>query len=397
MKQKPPRMEEDIELVPSKQSLGSAASSDQDEELDPDRAQSEALLHTAVSSSTPSLESCRRARRLLYVSHAFAQFSDFAWIFTITVFLAAIANHQSLLLVSSYGFATQLAVCLVCPILGKWLDDAHTHRLRAAQRLVGWENVSVWMTTISCFLLVRSLQEDTWDSDGVHVQEGSHGNSTILASNSQQTTSFSNPEVMVGLALIHFFGSVARVLDQAFTVAMERDWVVEMSQATANASHEELTVNHSLAASDSCSNHTTWPSIDSTFQQCLTEMNVTMRQIDLSCKVIGPAVAGLLLPLVSSKVSSDTPAGGLEWGCLFVGCLNTVSLLVEYLCTYKIYHLVPSLSATDRPNKKTCDPEVSGGPTVSWADGCFCRELQMYWRQPVSGHGLSLALLYCNG
>ena len=74
-----------------------------------------------------------------------------------------------------------------------------------------------------------------------------------------------DPMSLILLIGVHLFGSVALVLDQAFTVAIERDWIVVLSEE--NASKEEA-------------------------EAWLSSTNVALRQIDLTCKVVAPAVAG---------------------------------------------------------------------------------------------------------
>jgi hypothetical protein len=126
-----------------------------------------------------------------------------------------------------------------------------------------------------------------------------------------------------------------------------------------------------------------------------------MKQIDLSCKVIGPALAGLLMPLlISSKSSSSqTTTWGLEWGCLFVGLLNTLALIAEYICTARIYTLIPSL-ADKRPQehrKGNIADASTADEEISWFESCTSSELRLYMQQPVALQGLSLALVYSNG
>ena len=43
------------------------------------------------------------ARKLLYFSHLFDQFSEGTWQFCLVLFLAAFSNYESLVLVSTYG------------------------------------------------------------------------------------------------------------------------------------------------------------------------------------------------------------------------------------------------------------------------------------------------------
>ena len=340
---------------------------------------------------TPSVESCRHARRLLYVSHAFAQFSEFAWVFSITIFLAAVTNYKSLLLVSTYGFTTQLAVFLASPRLGVWGDHVRTNRLTAARILIGLENASLWVATLGCFVLLSST---TSNSSATEAAADLLETTEIAGGTTRYDSVTFSPMSVALLVCIHLFGAAVRVLDQAFTVAIERDWVVEMSRASAEA-------DRSAEKGPQVVNDASQQSTTSAFPLYLAEMNVTMKQIDLSCKVVGPALAGLLLPLVSSQSMGQTSTHGLEWGCLLVGLLNTLALVVEYICTAKIYDIVPSLAYKQEMQQGSkChsddDASVAQG-SLPWFHFCITRELRVYLEQPIALEGISLSLLYGNG
>ncbi|GKY96991.1 hypothetical protein MPSEU_000657900 [Mayamaea pseudoterrestris] len=340
-------------------------------------------------SVSTSAKACQCARHLLYVSHAFNQFSEFAWQFSLTIFLAAVVNYQSIVLVSTYGFATQLAVVVACPKLGTWLDHVDTNRLRAARILIGLEMVAVWMTTACCFMLLSSRADasDSHQAAGAKFEDASSTGSTFA------NVTFDTNQLAL-LVLIHFFGSVVTVLDQAFTIAMERDWVVNMCRASAEAvaqSGDEAVHDNS---DHGCSTQNV------AFSAQLSTMNVTMKQIDLSCKVVGPALAGLLLPLITSVSNSQRmTANGLEWGCLFIGGLNTLALVAEYIRTSRIYTLVPALSdkVVEHEHRKHGNDQTDSSSQRTWLDRFTSPELRLYMQQPTALYGFSLAVLYCNG
>ena len=388
-------LQEDIELVTVTSGLVVSDSETVDSEALPldtrqdNDQEREQLLQSSPVGPSPCVESCRYARRLLYLSHAFAQFSEFAWVFSITIFLSAITNYKSLLLVSTYGFTTQLAVFLASPRLGVWVDQAATNRLRAARILIGLENASLWIATLGCFVLLSSMP----NSSAVDAVADLLETETAAVRPAHYENVMSSPTSLALLACIHLFGSAVRVLDQAFTVAIERDWVVEMSRASAKA-------DGSAKGARETPGLTTEQSTTRSFPLYLAEMNVTMKQIDLSCKIIGPALAGLLLPLVSSQSKDLKSTRGLEWGCLLVGLLNTLALVVEYMCTTRIYIIIPSLAykqeMEQESNSHSDDADVA---QERWAVFHFCisRELRVYLEQPIALEGISLSLLYCNG
>lgn len=91
----------------------------------------------------------------------------------------------------------------------------------------------------------------------------------------QQSTSSSSPQHQwwiprtILLTLLFLIGSIGLVLEQAMVVLIERDWLIVVAQ--------QLT--------DTTSHH----------QDTLSEMNVVVRQINLSCRVLAPAFAGSLI------------------------------------------------------------------------------------------------------
>jgi solute carrier family 40 (iron-regulated transporter), member 1 len=279
-----------------------------------------------VGSSPTALSSVaalRRARRWLYVSHSSAQFSQQSWEFGLTLFLAALTNYQSLLLVSTYGMVTGLVVCLAGPAAGRyWVDDGRWNRRAAARILLSAQNGSVIITSALCAVLLFRRG---------NLRDG--------------------PSLLLLLGL-HVFGALSQLLDKVFLVAMERDWVVVMGEAARQMS-------------DTTNSNNTW----------LSDTNVAMKQIDLTCRVAAPAVAGALLGASDQLAAA---AAGL-------GLLNAVALVVEYLATARIYHLVPALARHANAEQA----EKKAGARMP-------RGLHLYLAQPIGAAGISLALLYFN-
>ena len=233
----------------------------------------------------------QHARRLLYISYFFNQFSENAWQFCLVLFLVAFSNYESLVLVSTYGIVSQLLVCTISPSMGRIIDN--TDRLLVARAFLLIENFAVVLATIFCYVLLSNV-DDTFSTGESHEYSGmTHGVP-------------SDRKSILLLIGIHILGAFARVFDSAFLVAIERDWVVVMSLAVANPSEEK---------------QKTW----------LAETNVFMTQIDLSCSIVAPAFAGLIVAyLDKGSGSSDSPSD-LRPAALFVGCLNVLALIVEYI------------------------------------------------------------------
>ena len=402
-------------------------------------------------SPLPTVQQHMLARRYLYVSHCLAQFSEIAWQFSLTLFLIASTNYQSLILVSSYGFTVSLAVTLGSSKVGTYIDKSQDtgNRLSVARWLLLGENTCVILATIFCYILLVTLPSQSQYSTNSSVENQSvprgifHGVPKDFLS-------------ILCLLMIHVAGSMAQILDCGFLVAMERDWVVVLCQSYGRATvcqkppiakqGDSRTVD---TTNEDLSNNVT---SKAAFRQWLSETNVTMKQIDLTCKVVAPAIIGFFVPLTSSSglsidTESDqqvdsheesTPNANLEWACLMVGALNAFALLVEYYCTAFVYQTIPALAKThhsilmetmkaDDTNHTTkvpmseeeedgADLSVSSSDMARLLDDsrhskasystmeldsgslklCIGSELVLYFQQSIAWGGFALALLYSN-
>jgi iron-regulated transporter 1 len=165
-------------------------------------------------------------------------------------------------------------------------------------------------------------------------------------------------------------------------------------------------------------------------EEWLSATNVTMRQIDLTCKVCAPAIAGLILGKALSEEATDsnhlTGLCDLQGATFFVGSLNLMALAVEYICSAKVYYLIPALAVNKfsrRDNKQT---KSSGYQSVEVSDeqtdrqesfedeedldqtqkdtatelmvngNSCCNSVIVYMQQPVALAGLSFAAIWVN-
>lgn len=377
--------------------------------------ESRALLrqNDADTATDPELVDARRlgaARRLLFVSHFFAQFSEAVWQFSLVLFLAAFTNYQSLLLISTYGLTSGLAICLWGTTAGRFVDQSN--RLFVAQCFIWMENLGVLIATGLCYwLLERNLLHPAWqrpDLEDPYVAitnakegEGQHSDESYSHGMNLDTISIL---ILIG---IHFFGAMASLLDKGFVVAIERDWVVVMSQVA----HQP--------------------------KEWLSRVNVVMKQIDLTCKVVSPSIAGFIIaafewtPHTTTSVMTATISSNqqqprrmdsstdLTGAVLFVGIVNVASLVAEYYCTLRIYHLIPELAHQQQgPDQPPILETEKNGKNCSWGSstesnddnkkrshvgattdhGCGILRappsLKVYWKQSVSSAGFALALLY---
>lgn len=308
--------------------------------------------HHVVENLEESLHKLYRARRILYFSHCFAQAAEISWQFCLTMFLAAFTDYSSLFLVSSYGLLSGLAILFTGGKIGSLVDSSA--RLSLAQSLLVIQNSCVVLATICCFLLL-SHKPHYYDAENVRGESNYVKAWLTSRLHGIPVDGFS----ICCLIFVHICGVIADSLDKAFKVAMEKDWIVVMSSHAAKHGVEK-----------------------SSF---LRETNVTMKQIDLSCKVVAPVLAGFLL------VYSD-----LRYSAIGIGVVNILSIVVEFGCTDAIYRCIPGLSSknfmsnSNDQNRKYINVVISENNEV-----CHKRKngLQSYFEQPIAAGGFALSLL----
>eukprot|EP00980_Cylindrotheca_fusiformis_P025921 scaffold14889_cov72-Cylindrotheca_fusiformis.AAC.1 len=291
------------------------------------------------------------ARRLLYISHFTSQFAEWAWQFSLVIWLAALSDYSSLFLVSIYQATAQLLVLSLVPALSKMIDSTTTtttstsssttitstttttttssnkkqqwNRSQFATYLIAAQNVCVFIATMTigftmkrhCQLVPPNISDDdndTADTDAI---------------------SFSR---MALIAIICCFGGMAQVLDKTVVVAIERDWIVVMADESINKKKKTKTTNKQQQQQDEHreDEEDDESSTSTSSSTWLQDTNVTLKQMDLSCQVLGPSISGLVLANYGGNGN-----GGFGW----VGGCTVVSLITEVLCMKQIYQLVPSL------------------------------------------------------
>jgi len=424
-----------------------------EDEKDPNEASPLLLAFSTNFDKQKSLgrENLEIARRILYVSHLSAKFTEVGWQFCLILFLTALAGYQSLVLVSTYGLFSGLVVCLFGSTAGSIIDNPKYSRWSIAKVLIWTQNISIVVATLCCFYLLRmiklsdissiSLNEGGGDEDQVEdpntvdanvnnlISDGdSNGNTSDSGGNlfllffKNMFRDFIPPSNAVSIFLVvalHIFGALAKLTDQAMTVAMERGWIVVMSKVVSSdmentnldeegqdheiaqhfgdvyefeseslkesgiEGHEFLSSSMSLSVGQSASigsfstssvaqsgdsivssgevtvgsisvgndNHINQGILRQLKEKAwLTQTNTSMKQIDLLCKVVGPAAAGIFVASFDEHDPLKTITTNvmhwyhLSYAAIIVGLLNLISLYVEYTCTKKIYELVPLLT-----------------------------------------------------
>ncbi|GMH77715.1 hypothetical protein TL16_g07505 [Triparma laevis f. inornata] len=292
---------------------------------DPDKQQNNRRHHTVNRRHTLLAEAPPAfVRPTLYTSHFTSQWAERTWEFTIVLLLTYIGpQDRALLLVSSYGLFCALSSLVTLGAVGAFIDRAN--RITAFRLILLWQNFSVIAATAACFALLVMKHD-------VEKVEG--------------TLNFNSPFYLEDwtiylIVMVHVFGASAQIASSGSTVSIEKDWV---------------------------------PEIAKTYQDpgWLTQTNVSMRQIDLGCKVLAPVFAGFVIEFCGKD--------NLESACIAMGVFNVLTILCEWICSRKVYN------------------EVSALHTKA-AKGFIADSLSsfsIFFSSKVALPGLALALLYIN-
>ena len=310
-----------------------------------------------------SLKILNTARWYIYVSHTVCQFSEQAWQFALLLFLTALGPHGSLRLVSSYGLVAHLAVFVAGAPTCRFLID-QCPRWWTARVVMTSQTVAVILATILAYVALG--MDPTHESNQDHNPLGDDDENTTKQKIPIVTSS--SYHYWIILAGIHVFGPLAQILDKTFLVAMERDWIPQMSytlqqQQEQAAPTPAATIHASDDKNKSSSSSTVW----------LAETNATMKQIDLTCQITAQAVAGWIIGVFDHTArdytsdvggdESDSDASlleprALQGAAILVGILNVLSLVVEYVCTAHVYRTLKVLREQDTTNDDSSDDKI---------------------------------------
>jgi hypothetical protein len=391
--------------------------------------------HTMAPLSHPN-SALNRARRWLYVSQAMHQFSEEAWQFCLVLLLAALTNNQSLLLVSTYGVTLDALVAYGTPRMGQMIDRAaavsadtttllhgkgkgNSPRLTLIRQWLLLDKSSVLLATACCWYLFQQQQQQT--QMGLDEKSFDFGAWLQSYSSSSSSSWFISFFLLVG---IHVLGAMAQIWDKSILLALERDWIVVMSNQYSHPLFEEKVddfvdrpystmgyqqdndvdsetsdpqahkrnLNHgdTIKNTENMDHRSHW----------LTQTNVIMKQIDLACQIAAPALSGCFIAYWTSLYASSSSTSSLimaaypnstnstwegnyhegyehgdevgqpqqqqHWNgaIIWVGTLHMLSLIIEWICMTQIYHLVPALAAA-KP-LETVPPLIC--PSISISD-----------------------------
>eukprot|EP01059_Diplonema_ambulator_P002523 TRINITY_DN12144_c0_g1_i1.p1 TRINITY_DN12144_c0_g1~~TRINITY_DN12144_c0_g1_i1.p1 ORF type:complete len:489 (+),score=155.08 TRINITY_DN12144_c0_g1_i1:200-1666(+) len=267
----------------------------------------------------------------LYFAHFLGTFGDRMWQFAIPYLFSKlweksmepVAVFCLLLYASTFGGMFYL---------GNWMD--HTDRLSIVRTTIVLEACAVLASVLFFWLL---------------LVVGAHDN----MSGANQDLQFTWQTIVSYIGLL-ITAVLAEIMARGGTIAMERDWVVVISQG------------------------------DSDYQ---AHLNSWMRRIDLLCKLGGPLIFMLIDKLLTETYGDDQSHVQFKYGIAIVGAWNVISVPLELKAVQGIYEMYPKLAE----KKQKADDARSGSvnPMVIIYHGA--RE---YWNHPVRWASIAYCQLW---
>ncbi|RLN56884.1 hypothetical protein BBJ29_002707 [Phytophthora kernoviae] len=155
-------------------------------------------------------------------------------------------------------------------------------------------------------------------------------------------------------------GGLGQVLNEAQTLAIERDWVVIIAQGSGE---ERSTV--------------------------LAGLNTVLRRIDLACKFLGPLAFGIIM-----QFAGHDPTTRSLIGVSTVAIWNALSTPLEYFMTRDIYRLVSELATKEEPEKQNGEQQRQEAVDGGFALSVYAAMWRNYSRHPVFLLSFSYCALY---
>jgi hypothetical protein len=294
-----------------------------------------------------------KSRTFLYVGHFFSAWSDRMWQFLVPVVFMDIFV-ESLMPSAVFGLSIYAFTVVAMPFLGKWLD--HTPRRFALILSIAIENLAlVGSTVLLGYMLVLqkphlankfglssympSAPSPSVRSLADALEETYSSANVSLAKSTTDTTNIWTPTMTACFVGVIVFGVIAEVNNQAQTIAVEKDWVNvlarvlggevrgALSPAHTAQSHGHSHSSRGRGSSVQSHSHNNAPvdvyPISPAGSLELGKLNRTLRRIDLSCKVLAPALSGKRLPLLSLLLS--------VLGHIYICIYNCCPALVGYV------------------------------------------------------------------
>ncbi|XP_022949805.1 solute carrier family 40 member 1-like isoform X1 [Cucurbita moschata] len=281
--------------------------------------------------------------RSLYAGHFLARWGARMWEFSVGLYMISVWPN-SLLFAAIYGVVESASTAFFGPIVGDWVD-----------KLAYVKVLKIWLVTQNLSYIIA----------GATVV-------ALLFYSDLISTYFTGFILLV--ILTNIAGAVGALSSLAGTILIEREWVVVISER-----HPP---------------------------EMLTNINSTMRRIDLVCKLFSPVISGFIISFVSLKASAVTLA---VW--------NIVSVWFEYWLFTSVYDGIPALEeSSHRRVSRLVLRDVEGSSSVSrfpdYEDGHsaetswkvkmfnwfskfpFVSAWKMYLEQDTVLPGIALAVLF---
>ncbi|DAZ93818.1 TPA: hypothetical protein N0F65_004207 [Lagenidium giganteum] len=276
--------------------------------------------------SDASDEMPERVRMYLYASHFLSAWGDRMWAFAIPILLMEVFV-DTLLPSAAFSMVTYLSCIVAIPSVGRCLDQMN--RWTVMQVAIVIENLMIVASSSSLALILLLT-----NADGIHKPVWT----PKLAG-------------LFGVTLV--CGGIAQVLNDAQSLAIEKDWVV----VVARDDTEEL-----------------------------THLNTVMRRIDLTCNILSPIAFGFIM-----ENAGDDPTTRAMIGAAAVGIWNLLSMPLEYCMTKDIYDLNSELAEKEAPTEDQQDPP---GPANTGAFRSYAKLWREYVRHPIFLLSFSFCALY---
>ncbi|GAP93437.1 hypothetical protein SAMD00023353_12200080 [Rosellinia necatrix] len=278
-----------------------------------------------VSESTVANAVQRHLELRLYLSHFLSTWNSRAFEFAATLFLAAVYPN-TLLQVSVYALVRSAAAIVFSRALGLLIDRGD--RLAVVRLSIVGRGLAVAASSGIFWALL-----------------------TVVGSGKVRTPLF---------ALAIILAAVEKISSVANLVAVERDWVVVITEG--NAANRQ-------------------------------SLNARMRRIDLICKLLGP------LAISSIAIASTLVA-------IYVTlAMSILSVPIEYICISNVFHAYPALrrrqeAATEREaTEQVTTQPVERKSLLGWVTATATNifpvsSLAFYFRHSVFAPSFALSLLY---
>lgn len=212
--------------------------------------------------------------RCLYIGHFLARWGARMWEFSVGLYMISVWPN-SLLFAAVYGVVESASTAFFGPIVGEWVD-----------KLAYVKVLKIWLATQNLSYIIA----------GVTVV-------ALLFFSDLKSTYFTGFIMLV--ILTNITGALGALSSLAGTILIEREWVVVISER-----HPP---------------------------EVLTDINSTMRRIDLVCKLLSPVISGFIISFISLKASAVTLAA---W--------NIISVWLEYWLFTSVYDGIPALEESSQ-------------------------------------------------